>query len=59
MKKKHIIGVHEGHDVLYEGATQGQLEDDCCGGVLLFTFCPKCGKQLPKIKHYDRNNDSI
>lgn len=55
-KCNHAIAVHEGHNLLYAyktkyvfPATKEALEQDCCGGVTLFNYCPFCGKEVNKI----------
>lgn len=55
-KHNHAIAVHEGHSLLYErttkyqwGLKKGDVENNCCGGVTIFKFCPLCGVDLSKI----------
>lgn len=55
-KKKgcnHAIASHEGHGLEYirttkwiVGATKDSLNDNCCGGVVLFNYCPFCGVEV-------------
>ena len=47
----HALAVHEGHNLLYKRETgythklnKKAEEDNCCGGVSLFNYCPFCGK---------------
>jgi len=38
---------HEGHGLIYwSEATKESLTDDCCGGVVLFKYCPFCGENI-------------
>jgi len=55
-KCNHAIASHEGHGMLYYPgdkynwkATKEGLHDDCCGGTVLFNYCPFCGKEVRSI----------
>lgn len=53
----HALAVHEGHCLLYarsgkygrEKLTKKNAEDNCCGGVSLFNYCPFCGKYVRNL----------
>jgi hypothetical protein len=56
IKCNHAIASHEGHGMHYAyktkyttPPTKENLEEDCCGGVVLFNHCPFCGKEVRKI----------
>ena len=50
------IASHEGHGLEYarktkwvDKATKESLSDECCGGIVLFNYCPFCGGDVRKI----------
>ena len=44
---RHALASHEGHGMIYfDEATRESLTNECCGGIVVFRYCPFCGENI-------------